>query len=155
MNAFWTRIRPVLVPLLFVYVLLNLVAINLVPLVHNFDLSVTVADAEGRPMADALVGWQSRWSMDRNHFKDETDRWAEGTTDRQGNYQLEWGLQEQPYWAWPRIGTFQFRTQVLRIEAHGFEPQKVRLSDHLRGIPYRTPEGSIEVQLEPAEIVPS
>ena len=132
--------------LLSVYVGLNLLVINFVPLLHHFSFHVVVVDgATATPVSGATVGWHHTNARSGHQWVTPI-----GATDGNGELTFEKMIQEQPLWAWPAIGVFRFGL-IFHVAAPGYEEQRVRLWEALPRVPYSRPEGVVRVVLVPDE----
>ncbi len=121
------------------YVFANLLVVNLVPCLHTVTLTINVVDREtSAPIPGATVEW-ARASYTASE--------RIGLTGSGGELQFSETVQENPWWAWPKVGSFRFVNRVLRVQAPSFQTQEVRLSEALPDLPYSNPVARLRIPL--------
>ena len=125
------------------YVGINIMLIGFVPELHRVTLTVRVVDGSGAPVPAAQVAWITRWNNGESPV-------AFATADRSGTAILLQTLQQQPRWACPLVGTFDFEHHLLIVRARGHESKTLSLREQLPHVSLRKPAAVIGVMLRAA-----
>ena len=124
-----------------IYVGLNLLFINFVPLVHEFTFTIEVRDAQtNMPIPNAIVSW----------LRYPGDCWESpiGRTNSIGVLIFIKSIQEQPLWIFPLVGNFKFYSRALQISAYEYRVEVVDINSVLSNVSYSTPFGTVRVLLK-------
>lgn len=136
----------VVVSLLAVYVCLNLLFVSAVTIIHGVTFRVVVKNAvDHRPVAGAraTIAWNDGRSLHSGRFL--------GLTSSSGSVSKRVVFQEQPDWAFPQLGTFQFRNMFLLVEAPGYVPEITAVANACPSVTYHRAVASMDIALKPAE----
>lgn len=126
------------------YILLNLTLVRFVPLLHQVKIELSVIDVNSQaPIGGANVFWVH--GVSSPHIRAD----QMGVTDSTGRLLMSKKMREQPTWALPRIGEFQFSDLTLRIEADGYSAKELHVKELIPHLPYRSGSAKIEVELNP------
>lgn len=98
------------------YVGVNLLLLLFVPILHDLTLRLKIQDREcAAPLKGVEVSWVK--TNPSTGFQ-----WDEpiGTTDAKGQLNIAMTIQEQPLWAWPRLGKFKLSGRSIKLRGEGY-----------------------------------
>ena len=120
------------------YVGLNLVLINVPTCIHRVELEVEIVrETDHEAIPTAIIAWPARKHSAREEL---------GKTGPDGKLKFTTTIQQQPMWAFPVVGTINFRSLVLDVKAAGYRTQLVRLADELPNVSLRNPTARLRVK---------
>jgi hypothetical protein len=132
-----------------VYVGFNLLIIGCVPFVH--DLTVKVHVGERAEFGTAALGSVSVGWVEVNPTSGVEWVQSVGDTNKDGNIVIPVRIQEQPLWAWPRIGSYKLRGRTLRFHKVGYLDRDIGLIREFPDLSYQIKEVELAVFLTASE----
>lgn len=121
------------------FVIWNLVVANFATVITKLTLHVqVVADDSGEPVGGARLFRLPRVGLPWDLI---------GTTGGDGSCGIAMTFPVAQYWMWPGIGTILFGRTTVEVQASGFQPATVVLSEALPQLASGTSEAPLLVRL--------